>query len=263
MSILMGKPLTRGWRWALVSFTTATALLTGACARVTGLITQYEYDETVDLSLDGSATVYVNGSIPALVALHGVDFDVDPLARFNRAAIRRLYTAPGVMVRQLTTSRRNGRRFVHITLDVDDVQKLSALGPLSWSRYRLNRANGEYVFTQTIQGSAQRAVPGVEWTGRELVAFRLHLPSRVLFHNASTDNLKRGNIVVWEQPFADRLAGAPTRFETRMETQSILFHTLLLFSLTFLAAVATLAVIVWLVVRQGRVATVANGSQRA
>jgi len=256
----MGTSLTRGWRWALVWFTTATALLTSACAMVPGLITQYEYDETVDLSLDGSATVYVNGSIPALVALHGVDFDVDPLARFNRAAIRRLYTAPGVMVRQLTTSRRNGRRFVHITLDVDDVQTLSALGPLSWSRYRLNRANGEYMFTQTIQGSAHRPVPGVEWTGRELVAFRLHLPSRVL---SSTDNLKRGNIVVWEQPFADRLAGAPTRFETRMETQSILFHTLLLFSLTFLAAVATLAVIVWLVVRQGRVATVANGSQRA
>jgi len=259
----MGKPLTRGWRWVLVSFTTATALLTCACVKVPGLIRQYEYDETVDLSLDGSATVYVNGSIPALVALHGVDLDVDPLARFNRAAIRRLYAAPGVMVRQLTTSRRNGRRFVHITLHVDDVQRLSALGPLSWSRYRLKRANGEYVFTQTIQGSAQRPVPGVEWTGRELVAFRLHLPSRVLFHNASTDNLKRGNIVVWELPFADRLAGAPTRFETRMETQSILFHTLLLFSLTFLAAVATLAVIVWLVVRQGRVATVANGSQRA
>jgi hypothetical protein len=260
MSILRGKPFTRSWRWALVSFTTATALLTGACARIPGLITQYEYDETVDLSLDGSATVYVNGSIRALVALHGVDLDADPLARFNRAAIRPLYTAPGVTVRQLTTSRRNGRRFVHITLDVDDVQKLSAVGPLSWSRYRLDRVNGEYVFTQTIQGSAQRRVPGVGWTGRELVAFRLHLPSRVL---SSTDNLKRGNIVVWEQPFAERLAGTPTRFETRMETQSILFHTLLLFSLTFLAAVGTLAVIVGVAMRQGRVATVADGSQRA
>src|SRR5262245_32790108 len=107
MSILMGEPLARGWRWALVTFTTATMLLTCACARVPGFITQYEYDETVDLSLDGSATVYVNGSIPALVALHGLDLDVDPLARFNRAAIRQLYTGPGVTVRQLTTSRRH------------------------------------------------------------------------------------------------------------------------------------------------------------
>lgn len=261
---MAGKTVARGWRWALVSFTAATALLACACAKGPGLITQYEYDETVDLLLDGSATVYVNGSIPALVALHGADLDADPQARFNRAAIRQLYTAPGVTVRQLTTSRRNGRRFVHITLDVDDVRKLSARGPLSWSRYQLDRTNGEYVFTQTIQGSAQRPVPGVEWTGRELVAFRFHLPSQVLSHNAPTDNLKRGNIVVWEQPFADRLAGAPTRFETRMETQSILSRTLLLFSLTFLAAVTTLAVIVWLVIRQGRrVATVANGSQRA
>lgn len=215
-------------------------------------MTPYEYDETVDLSLDGSATVYVNGSISALIALHGIDLDPDPLARFDRARIRRLYTAPGVKVRQIAGSRHHSRRFVHIILDVDDVRALKAVVPLSWSRYRFDRTHDEYVFVQSITGSPAREVPGVEWTGRELVAFRLHPPSRVLFHNAPPGTLRRGNVVLWEQPLADRLAATPARFEARMETQSILSRTLLIFVSTFLAAVTTLALIVWVVMRKGR-----------
>lgn len=235
-----------------------------ACSGVPGLVTQYEYDETVDLSLDGSAAVYVNASIPALVALHGVGLDLNPLARFDRATIRQLYTAPGVTVRQISASRRNRRRFVHLTLDVEDVRKLQRVAPFSWSRYQLDRAGDEFVFVQSLQGSPARQVPGVQWTGREVVAFRLHLPSRVLFHNAPADNLRRGNIVLWEQPLTDRLAAAPARFEVRIETQTILFRTVLIFVSTFLAAVATLAIVVWLVMRQGRkAAAVVGGSQRA
>jgi hypothetical protein len=238
--------------------------LSGACSRVPGLVTQYEYDETIDLSLDGSAVVYVSASIPALVALRGLDLNPDPLAQFHRAVLRQLYTAPGVTVRRVSTSRRNSRRFVHLTLDVDDVRQLTAVGPLSWSRYQLNRLSGEYVFTQTLAPSARRAVPGVTWTGRELVAFRVHLPSRVLGHNAPAGNLKRGNILLWEQSLADRLAGRPARFEARMETQSILSRALWIFVLTFLAAVTTLVVIVRLMMRQGRkMAPVADGSQHA
>ena len=36
-----------------------------------GLVKHYEYDERVELSLDGSAVVDINASIPALVALRG------------------------------------------------------------------------------------------------------------------------------------------------------------------------------------------------
>lgn len=246
--------------WSLM----AAIVMSCACSRVPGLATQYEYDETLDLSLAGSATVFVNGSIPALVALHGADLDPDPLARFDRAKVRELYTAPGVRVRQITTSRRHGRRFVHLALDVDAVQELERVAPFSWSRYRFDRAGDEYVFIQSLHGAPARQVPGVDWTGGELVAFRLHLPSRVLFHNAPAGNLRRGNILLWEQPLSDRLAAAPARFEVRMEPESILFRTLLIFGLTFLAAAATLAGVVWLVMRQGRKgAAVAGQSQGA
>ncbi len=91
----------------------------------------------------------------------------------------------------------------------------------------------------------------VGWNGDELVAFRVHLPSRINFHNSPT-GVERGNILVWEQTLRDRLAGAPLRMEARMETESILYRTLWLFGGTFVAAMLALAAVVWWVSRKGR-----------
>src|SRR6266699_3651321 len=77
---------------------------------------QYEYDERVDLSLDGSAIVDLNASIPALVALHGAKLDVDPEARLDREAVRAFFAGPGAVLRELSTFRRHGRRFVHVRI---------------------------------------------------------------------------------------------------------------------------------------------------
>ena len=51
-----------------------------------GLGGQYEYEEEIYLELDGSATVVVNASIPALVALRGLPLDPNPEARIDRDA---------------------------------------------------------------------------------------------------------------------------------------------------------------------------------
>jgi hypothetical protein len=49
-------------------------LVVSACSG-TALFRQYEYEEEIYLSLDGTATVYVNSSIAALNALRGTTFD--------------------------------------------------------------------------------------------------------------------------------------------------------------------------------------------
>ena len=53
-----------------------------------GLFRQYEYEEEMYLSLDGSATIYVNSSMVALNALRGTSFNTDPAAGVDRAAVR-------------------------------------------------------------------------------------------------------------------------------------------------------------------------------
>jgi hypothetical protein len=214
-------------------------------------VKQYEYDERVELSLDGSAILDINASIPALVALRGATLSVDPEARFDRQAFRRLYEGPGVTVREVSAFRRHGRRFVHVRLQVNDIAQLPRLVPLSWSRYQLDRLDQEFRFVQEVGPAAQLQVGDVGWTGDELIAFRVHLPSRINFHNSPLA-VERGNILVWEQTLRDRLAGTPLRMEARMETESILYRTLWLFGGTFIAAMAALALVIWWVSRKGR-----------
>lgn len=232
---------------ALIAALVAAAVFGSACRGV--LKKEYEYEEELYLDLDGSATVYVNASVPALVALRGVDLPVDPGARIDRRELRALFEGPGVAVRTPTLSRRDGRRFVHVRIDVDDIEALGRIAPLSWSSYQLTR-NGESVeFRQVVGAPARRQVGDVGWTGAELVAFRMHLPSRIEEHNVPSRVVQRGNILSWEQPLAERLGGAPLDLRARMEGQSILYRTLLLFAGTGVAALGTLALVVWWMAR--------------
>jgi len=91
--------------------------------------------------------------------------------------------------------------------------------------------------------------------GTELVAVRLHLPSRIEYHNAPL-GVERGNILSWEQPLRDRLQGQPLTIEVRMQAQSILYRTLTVFGLALLAAVLMMGGIVLWVRKKGRAAAV-------
>ena len=213
---------------------------------------QYEYDEEIQLSLDGSAVVYINGSIPALVALRGLDHDVTPNARLDRAAIRNFYSSDVARVSRISSSRRHGRRFVHIRLAVQDVRRLPESPPFAWATYALAQQGDQYVYKQTVGPAAAREVGDVGWRGQELVAFRMHLPARILYHDAPSKQVERGNILVWEQSLAERLKGTPVAIEVRMESESILYTTVTLFAAMAVVVLALFAVIIWWVVRKGR-----------
>ena len=215
-----------------------------------GLFRQYEYEEEIYLSLDGKATVYVNASVAALDALRGASFDPDPHARVDRDAIGRFYTTPVTRVAQVRESRRSGRQFVHVRIDVDDIRRLNEAGPFAWSTYDLHREDTQYVYRQSVEAAANKSVGNVGWTGRELVAFRLHLPSRIDYHDRAA-NLKRGNILVWEQTLADRLHGTPLVLDARMRTQSILYSTLWLFGSTLVAVALLFGAVILAIARRG------------
>lgn len=224
-----------------------------------GVFREYEYEEEIYLDLDGSATVVVNASIPALAALHGFDLDPGPRARFDRRRLRALYESDAAEVTRVSSPwRRHGRRFVQVRLEVADVRRLGATAPFGWSEYRLERLQDAVLYRQAVTRTAGRDVGDVGWSGDELVAFRLHLPSRIQFHNArdifrpgpdNTREVERGNIVSWEQRLTDRLKGEPLVIEARMDTESILYSTLWLFGLTFAAALVALGGVVWWVAR--------------
>src|SRR5262245_32337154 len=251
--------MTRTGRAAAIAVAAVAATMLAACDRSNGLFRQYEYEEEIYLSLDGTATVYVNSSVPALNALRGAALDTDPSARVDREAVRAFYTSPVTRVGRVTQSRRSGRRFVHVRIDVDDINRLGEAPPFHWSSYSLRREGDLYVFRQSIGASANTPVGDVGWNGREQVAFRLHVPSKVTYHNAGAANLRRGNILVWEQPLADRLRGEPLALDARMQTESILYRTITLFGLTILLVAATFLFVILAVLRGGKAQTGTTG----
>jgi hypothetical protein len=246
-------------RAVVLAIVLAALAASGACKG--GILgKQYEYEEDLYLALDGSATLVVNASIPALVALRGLDLDPAPTTRLDAGKIRAAYESPAADVTRVSPPwRRAGRRFVQIRLDVKDIRRLNMAAPFAWSRYALSVENGHHVFEQKVGASALRpgTLQNVGWNGSEVVAFRLHLPSRIIWHNArdletgQPRSTARGNILAWEQHLTDRLDGTPIDIKVEMDSQSILHRTLWLFGGAFLAAVAVLALLIWFTVRKG------------
>ncbi len=245
-------------RLALLALIMVCGIASAACGRL--LKKEYEYEEELYLALDGSATLNVNASVASLVALRGVDLPVDPRARVDRDRVRAIFAGPGAVVR-VSLSRRDGRRFVHASVDVADARQLSSLAPFGWSSYRFDRQADVFEFHQVVGAPRRVDVGNVGWTGQEIVAFRIHVPSKIPFHNAPSRRTERGNILEWEQPLADRLQGSPIDIQVQMEAQSILSTTLLLFGSTILAAAVMFAVVIWWVARRGRTPSVDGANQ--
>lgn len=245
---------------AVVSILTLAVACGGTRFAGRGFARQYEYEQDVTLSLDGSAEIVVNASVPALVALHGFALPLDSRARLDRNDVRRAFESPVTNVTRVSRPwRREGRRFVQVRLRVEDIRKLSQSPAFSSGQYELTAQDGHATYKERITGQKRAPIPEAKWNGAELVAFKLHLPSRIFFHNVrdietkQTGAVERGNILRWEQRLGDRLAAVPIDMEVRMDNQSILYRTLWLFAGAFAAAMVVLIALIWWTIRHGRV----------
>ena len=223
---------------------------------------EYEYDEQLYLSVDGQATVVVNSSLAALVALRGAAIDASYDTKEDRASIRRLYENGGCSVDSVSRFwARHGRRFVQVQVSTADVRALAKCALTSWSAYELAPKQGAgnlLTFRQVAGPAAGKPPAAANWNGSELVAFKLHAPSRIQFQNVRSledgkpGSTERGNILTWEQRLADRLAGTPVDMQVEMDSTSILYTTIWLFVGAFAAAVLVLVLIIWWTMRRGR-----------
>jgi len=237
----------------LLTLLAVCSILGAACGSGGGILgKEYEYEEELRLYVDGSARMDLSSSIAALDALRGFDLDLNPDSDVDRDKVRTLFGGPGVDVRSVRVSRRDGRRFVHVRVDVSDIRQLSRVAPFSWSSYQFQRRGDVLEYQQVVGTAAAKAIGDVGWNGNELVAFRMHIPSVIAYHNAPSKKVQRGNILEWEQPLVERLKSVPVEVEVNMEPDSILYTTLLLFGSMILLAAVAFGVVIWRVARHGR-----------
>jgi hypothetical protein len=210
-------------------------VLTGAAAAGCGsggLFRPYEYEEDVYLSLDGSATVYVNASIPALDVLRGAPFDADPRARLDRDAVRRFYTTPVTRVTAINESRRSGRRHPATTIAVDDIRKLGDACP-AWSPtisiWTTNKPSTASRLARWPDNGPSMQDGTAAKSSRS--GFICRAASRM--HNAGANNMKRATSWCGSSPFPIAFAGRLVL--DAMRTESILYSALTLFGFTCVA----------------------------
>ena len=196
--------------------------------------------------------MYVHGSIPALDALRGAAFNPDPQVPVDCEAVRLFYTTP-VYARRLDHGIAPQRSAIRARPAGGRRHRPAGRGhavrlvPLRSSAHGL--AVSVYA-GDWRRGRRPASSPG--WSGREIVAFRLHLPSKIDYHNAGASNLRPGNILVWEQKLTDRMNGVPLLIDARMQTQSILYTTLSLFGITCVAVALMFGIVIVVVRRSGK-----------
>ena len=211
----------------------------------------YEYEHEFWLRTDGSGSVYVTGRPALFVAFKGLGRAEDPEGTATREAARAFFEKAGLRVNRVTITRRQGQRYLFVSADFDDVNKLSASGAFPDLEIALRR-EGQHL---RLTGAWRPPPGGSPIPARHLeglLAVRFHLPSKVYLHDNATDGVERGNILSWRQEVGQAQGGRPLAFGAVLDDRSILFSTVILFGSAIGLAALMLAAVFYLVARRGR-----------
>jgi len=225
----------------------AAALLLVTALR--GCLT-YEYEHEIWLQVDGSGVVHVTGRPALWTAFKSLPLDEGDPEAMKKAA-RKLFEESGLDVKRVTVTKRGGHRYLFVSAEFKDVNRISYTRAFPDLRVGLRREDGRLM----LDGSWQRpieALPGGEKDRDGLMAVRFHLPSKVYSHRHAADGVERGNILGWRQDTAAALDGGRLEFGASMDERSILSSTVMLFAGAVVLAVVLLSIALWAVVRQGR-----------
>jgi hypothetical protein len=225
----------------------AAVLLAAAALRACA---SYEYEHEIWLRVDGSGTVNVTGRPALWTAFKSLPLDPNGDPEAIKQAARALFERSGLQVKRVTLTTRRGERYLFVSADFRDVNRISYTAAFPDLRIGLRREGGRL----QLDGSWQRPLEApVVAGGREgLIAVRFHLPSKVYGHRRAADGVERGNILGWRQETAEALDGGRLEFGADMDERSILSSTVMLFAGAVVLAVLLLALALWAVVRQGR-----------
>ncbi len=211
----------------------------------------YEYEHEFWLKVDGSGTVTVTGRPALWGAFKGLAISDETDPEQTKTAVRNLFEGSGLHVRKVTVVRRRGHRYVYVSADFDDVNRISYTRAFPDLRLGLRHEAGRL----QLDGSWQRPLEVVasgELPREGLIAVRFHLPSKIYGHRWAAEGVERGNILGWREDTAAALDGGRLEFGAEMDERSILFSTVMLFAGAVVLAVVLLALALWAVVRRGR-----------
>ena len=184
--------------------------------------------------------------------MDGVQGDPGPPSEDGdpRAPPGRLFEDSGLRVRRVTVTKRDGRPYLFVSADFDDVNRLA--GTPAFPDLRARPAPGRRpAASRRDVAAAAGLAPGAR-ADDGLMAVRFHLPSKVYEHRNAVDGVERGNIVAWRAGRARRPGRRHPRVRRADGPRSILLSTVGLFAGAVVLALVILAGAFWAVARKGR-----------
>ncbi len=219
----------------LVAATLLMSLSTG-CSK-------FEYEEEVDLKIDGSGEFYIHATQALFTSLHGVNRADSDTAFLEE--LRAFYDSPAFEVVSVKRSRRDARTFFHVRGRFVDLGRLSEQAGLAVRGLSVGRGE-ELTLEAHVEGKDFAGLPD-----DALVAFRFHFPGPVRYHN-STMGLERGNIVRWEASVSELRRGAPLRLEARFDRRTVFSMTLVLLGTAAASVILVISAALFFLARLGR-----------
>lgn len=210
----------------------------------------YEYEHEFWLDVDGSGRVFVTGQPWLWTAFKGMRGGPDADEAAAKDAARALFESSGLRVRRVTVTRRQGRPYLFVAAEFDDIGRLGGTPAFPDLQLHLRRTGERLHLEGQWKPRLPLAAPGHDTAG--LMAVRFHLPSKVYEHRNAADGVERGNIVAWRQELSAALRGQPMPFGAVMDERSILWSTVGLFGGAILLALATLGAGLYFAFRRGR-----------
>jgi hypothetical protein len=210
---------------------------------------RYEYEHEFWLRVDGSGRVYVTGRPELWAAFKGLPVPADVPEDALRDSARALVSSSGLRVRRVTVTHRDGRPYLFVSADFDDIRTLGGTPAFPDLRLSLTRHEGRLV----LEGGWSRpeGPPRTIADPSGLMAVRFHLPSRIYAHRNASLGVERGNIVSWTQDLNAALGGRPLAVGATIDSRSILGSTVTLFAAAIASAILILGLGLWLAARRG------------
>jgi hypothetical protein len=213
----------------------------------------YEYEHELWLHVDGSGSISVTGRPALWAAFKGLGRPEDPEATVTRESVRELFERSGLRVKRVTLTRRDGRPYLFVSAEFDDVNRLAGTPAFPDLKLSLRPAGERLVLEGRWAATPRGPLAAAHREG--LMAVRFHLPSKVFSHRNAFGGVERGNIVGWRQEVARALDGQPLEFGADMSGPSILWSTVSLFAAAIIGGLGILGGALYLVFRKGRAAT--------
>jgi hypothetical protein len=188
------------------------AAFLGGCAT-------YEFEHEFWVHPDGSGSFEVTAPPRVWNAVKNVGDARNIETSVNVESVGALFNGPEVRKLRVRQVARDGRPFITVSADFDDINALAGTKAFPDLVVSLRREGRRLRLFGVWRRPQHSGAAGGNDEG--LMAVRFHMESEIFEHRNASAGVERGNVLAWTQDLASGMSGAPIDFGATIGTTSV------------------------------------------